>query len=253
MEETIKYTPYYNWKEFKIIKVQNKKYFVFHNLFLELNKDGYIPKAGLLFEEILQEKCKDKKVLDLGCGPLGILGIIALSYGAKEVLSVDIDDSCVQWLNYIIKKNNLIGISTVNSNLFDDINKNEKFDIILSNPPHMPMLKGKICDSGGEDGKKYIYQILKEGYNYLNSNGELNIMMFDFLGIDQSYNADISISEYSKKIGYKECEIIFEIDKLITEGSVTFECLDYIKKVYPKYHFDSDKPKCKIVIVKFKK
>ncbi len=192
-------------------------------------------------------------MLDLGCGPLGILGIIALFYGTKEVLSVDIDDSCIQWLNYIIKENNLIGISTMNSNLFTNINQEEKFDIILSNPPHMPMLKGKICDSGGEDGKKYIYQILKDGYNYLNLDGELNIMMFDFLGIDQSYNDDISISEYSKRIAYRECEVIFEIDKLITEGSVTFECLNYIKQVYPKYPFDANTPKCKIIIVKFKK
>lgn len=28
MKETIKYTPYYNWKEFKIMKEQDKKYFV---------------------------------------------------------------------------------------------------------------------------------------------------------------------------------------------------------------------------------
>lgn len=253
MNETIKYTPYYNWKEFKIIKVEDKEYFVFHNTLLELNKDGYIPKAGLLFEEVLLEKCKGKKVLDLGCGPLGILGMIAMHYGAKEVLSVDIDESCIQWLNHVIKENNLIGINTMNSNFFEKINQSEKFDIILSNPPHMPMLKGKICDSGGEDGKKYIYQILKDGYNYLNSGGELNIMMFDFLGIKESYNDDISINEFSKKIGYRECEIIYEIDKLITEGSVTYECLSYIKKIYPKYIFDKNNPKCKIVIVKFKK
>ena len=253
MKETIKYVPYCNWKEFKILKQDEKRYFVFHNSLLEINKEGYIPKAGLLFEEILKEKCKEKKILDLGCGPLGILGMIALFYGAKEVLSVDIDDSCIRWLNYIIKENNLSGIKTMNSNLFEKIDQSEKFDVILSNPPHMPMLKGKLCDSGGIDGKKYIYQILKDGYNYLNDNGELNIMMFDFLGVKESYNDDISISEYSKNIGYKDCEIIFEIDKFITEGSVTYDCLNYIKKIYPNYFFDIDNPKCKIIIVKFKK
>ena len=77
-------------------------------------------------------------------------------------------------------------------------------------------------------------------------------MMFDFLGVDRSYNNDISIFEYAKKIGYRNCEIIYEMVREITEGSVTFKNLNYIKKQYPKYPFE-DIPTCKILIVKFLK
>lgn len=253
MEEIIEYKPYDNWKVHKILKKEGKSFFCFNDVLLELNSEEYVPKAGLLFEEILQNNSKDKKVLDLGCGYLGIVGMIALHYGAKEVISADIDDNCIQWLQYIIKENKIDNIEAINSNLFSNIDKNQKFDLILSNPPHMPMLKGRLCDSGGSDGKLYIKQILQEAYNYLSENGELNIMMFDFLGIDKSYNSDISISDYAKNLGYKKTEIIYEIDKLIQEGSVTFDCLSYIKQIYPQYYFDDKNPKCKIAIVKFKK
>ncbi len=253
METMIEYKPYENWKSYRISKVGNSSFFTIYDMQLLLNEKEYVPKAGLLFEEVLRSNSIDKKVLDLGCGYLGIIGLIVLHYGAKEVLSVDVDNNCIEYLKRLIRDNNIYNIKAINSNLFSNIDKGLRFDLILSNPPHMPMINGKICDSGGNDGKYYIKKILRDAYDYLSENGELNIMMFDFLGIDKSYNNDISIFDYAKSLGYTDNKILFSIDRAIKKGSVTFESLSYIKQIYPKYTFDNDNPNCKIIIVKFKK
>lgn len=253
MKKVIEYQPYKNWKTFEITEFNMKKFITIGNYKLEIDENNYIPKAGLLFEEVLKDNCKGKKILDLGCGQLGILGLIALNNGAKELLSVDIDNNCIKWLNKEIKENCIKNIRTLESNLFENIDNDEKFDIILANPPHMPMKEGKICDSGGEDGKKFVNKIIKESFNYLVPNGELYIMMFDFLGINISNNEDTTIFDIAKEIGYKNMDIVYSLDKEITKGSVTYECLDYIKTIYPKYCFNETNPICKIVICRFKK
>ena len=200
----------------------------------------------------MSNKCEDKKVLDLGCGYLSILGLIAMHYGAQSITSVDFDNKCLEWLTYIVKQNKIQNINIIQSDFFSNVEVNEKYDLILSNPPHMPMVVGRLCDSGGIDSKKCIKQILVESYSHLSENGELYIMMFDFLGIDKAYNNDCTLSEYAKKIGYSNIETVYEIIKNINKGSITFECLDYIKQIYPNYNFGTS-PACKIVIVKFTK
>ena len=247
------YKPYENWKEFNIIEDDGKKFLELYNYKLQIDETNYIPKAGLLFEEVLKNKSNGKNVLDLGCGQMGILGLIALHYGAKKILSVDIDERCTKWLNTIVKENNIKDISVLKSDMFSNIGEKKKFNLILSNPPHMPMKNGKLCDSGGSNGKKYIINIIKESFNHLEDNGELNVMMFDFEGTNKSYNNDKSVFELAKEIGYRDVKTIFTFEKDIIPESVTYECLDYIKTVYPKYNFDMIKPKCNIIIDSFKK
>lgn len=138
------YKPYENWKAFKIIEENDKEFLEIYNYKLQIDETNYIPKAGLLFEEILKNRADGKRVLDLGCGQMGILGLIALHYGAKEILSVDVDERCTKWLSTIIQENGIKNISVLNSDMFSGINEKDKFDLILSNPPHMPMKERKI-------------------------------------------------------------------------------------------------------------
>lgn len=253
MTNIIKYKPYDDWKTFNLVKNDNKIYFDLYDELFEINIDEYIPKAGLLFDEVLENKCEGKKVLDLGCGYLSILGLIARHYGAETIASVDLDTKCLKWLNHIIRTHKISNIYPMRSNFFLNIDANLKYDLILANPPHMPMMTGKLCDSGGLDGKKYIKEILNDAYLHLFENGELYIMMFDFLGIDKCYNNDQPLKEYAENIGYKNIEIVYSKNKKIIEGSVTFDCIDYIKQVYPKYDFGKNSAECNIVIVKFSK
>lgn len=252
MEIVKKYNPF-NTKDYKIIENDEKKYFEYKGIRLELSETGYVPKSGLLYDMVLnQENCKGKEVLDLGCGYLGILGLIALLNGAKTVQSIDLDIECVKWFNKLIKDNNFKNIACNHSNYYSNL-ENKLYDMILANPPQMPMINGHIHDSGDLDGRKYILQIMKESLSHLKENGELYILLFDFLGVDRRTSSAPSLAEIALEEGYKDYNIEFEADKILKSG-VTFDSIPYINKVYPLYDFNKDgETKCKIQIMKLRK
>lgn len=248
------YNPFNMDSEFNIITDNNKRYFKIENILLEISENGYIPKSGLLFYDVLSEKeIKNRTVLDLGCGYLGILGVISMLRGAKTIDAVDYDFNCVSWFNKLIRDNNF-KIDCYQSDYFKNIN-NKKYDIILSNPPQMPMISGSVHDSGGIDGRKYILKIMKEARNYLNNDGSLYILMFDFLGIENTNGNEKSIKQIANELGYKTFEILNETKKVIKPGSVTFDSMEHILNIYPEYKFikENDFYTNKIKIVRMKK
>ena len=228
-----KYCPFKTIENCYILKnqISTEKYLLYSssdiNYSLKIKENGYIPKSGLIFQNIIKDIVKGKKVLDLGAGQLGIIGIHSLLSGASNVTAVDIDCECVEWLNVLIKENDFKNIETKTSNLFENLS-DEKFDIIFSNPPQMPMINGNFHDSGGIDGRDYILKILKYSINHLNENGEVYILIFDFLGTTIKTNSNTTIIDIAKDIGYSQVEIVSETPKIIKENSVTFQNLEYI-------------------------
>lgn len=74
---------------------------------------------------------KDDIIFDIGCGS-GILGIAAIKLGAKEVLSVDIDEKCIEATTENAKINNTTdSMKIYKGNLLDVIDSSA--DIIVSN------------------------------------------------------------------------------------------------------------------------
>lgn len=247
------YNPF-NKHEYYILEQNKTQYFCFNDYKLEISKNGYVPKSGLLFEEVLLEnECMNKKVLDLGCGYLGILSIMAHSKGARLIDAIDYDDNCVKWFSKIVSDNGIDRINVYKSDYFNNV-KGKKYDIILSNPPQMPMLDGSLHDSGGIDGRKYIIKILWEAYEFLKENGLLYLLSFDFLGVDYRTNDEPSLMELSREIGYSSSKVVYEIDKKIKNGSVTNNSLPYINKIYPLYDFNAnDDKKCMIKILRLER
>lgn len=73
-------------------------------------------------------------------------------------------------------------IRTIQADLFEKIE--EKFDVIVSNPPYIEtktiqtldkevQMEPKLALDGGEDGLDLYRRIIKEAYKYLNNNGTL--------------------------------------------------------------------------------
>lgn len=253
MQELKIYNPF-NTRNYYILENDGKKYFLYRDLKLELSDNGYIPKSGLLFDMVLSEKnCKGKKVLDLGCGYLGILSLIAYMNGASYIDAIDYDNNCVEWFNKIISDNDLNNIKCFNSNYFQNIDKKD-FDLILANPPQMPMKNGSLHDSGGNDGRKFILEILENSYEYLKIDGSIYMLLFDFLGIEKKTSNDLAIIELAKNIGYKNFEIMYEAYKEIKNGGVTYQNIPYINQVYPNYDFYKEHEcKCKMKVLRIER
>lgn len=126
-------------------------------------------------DSFLLISCLDKYIhqdtifLEIGAGS-GIISEQAKRLGAK-VLAIDVDKDVVQQLK---KK-----INARVSNLFDNIKKTEKFDIIVFNPPYLPEDKhDKQKDtSGGKRGDETILKFLEQAKLYLNKKGKVLLLL----------------------------------------------------------------------------
>lgn len=244
---------------FNILTDNGKKQFLLWNngkYKFPIGPMKYIPKSGLFFYDVLKHIVKNKCVLDLGCGEMGIISLFSIISGATKVTAVDIDERCIDWLNHIKKENSLVSLTAFKSDMFQNIR--EKFDVIVSNPPIMPMNEinsDNVHDSGGRDGRFYLTQIMQNSLNYLKDDGYLFLSAFSFLGTDYPTGEQISLKDYALNIGYSSFEVIKRVLKPLSEESVTYKQLPYISTIYPnmprlEYY---EKPAVEFQILRIKK
>lgn len=153
----------------------------------------------------LAKKYGLKTGLDIGAGS-GCITCTLAEYG-MDVTGVDISDKALA----VAKENaRLLHRKTdfIQSDLFSDINKEKKFDLIISNPPYIPVgteLQREVqfepkeaLFTSDDSGTEFYERIIKEGRDYLNQNGYI---VFE-LGINQ---ADI-VEGYFIKYGYTDIQ-----------------------------------------------
>ena len=160
-----------------------------------VTKDVLIPQPDteILVEEVISiaKKIDNPTILDLGTGSGSIAISLAKYVQNTKLVAIDISQKAID----IAKKNaKLNGVSNtidfMQSDLFNKL-KNQKFDIIVSNPPYIPtkeinslpievQKEPKIALDGGEDGLEIYRKIVKEAYKFLNRQG--------FLCLEIGYN-----------------------------------------------------------------
>lgn len=166
--------------------ITNKQEFM--GLEFIVNENVLIPQPDteILVEEVINI-CKNNfdnkeiRILDL-CTGSGCIGIsISKNIDNSKMVLSDISNKALEVAKVNSIKHN-IDLSIIQSDLFDSIN--DKFDIIVSNPPYIKTNVIKTLDKevqnepeialdGGEDGLKIYMKIIKKAYNFLNDNGYL--------------------------------------------------------------------------------
>lgn len=204
---------------------------------LKIKPHGYIPKSGLFLCTHLSKYIQNKKILEIGTGETGIIAVYTAKNGAAKVLACDIDISTVKWALMNKDLNKLANLDIIVSDIFENVH--ETFDLIISNPPQMPMIAGTLHDSGGLDGRQTVINIIKDSSKFLNKDGALIIQLFDFLGVEKSFNNHISLFELMKQEGLTPTTIARQ-KRYITKGGQTEKSIKNIQKMYPKYSFQTN-------------
>jgi len=193
---------------------------IFMGLEFDVNKFTLIPRddTEILVSEVLKLFSKDDvlNILDM-CTGSGCIAISLAKFLAKSnILGVDISDKALE----VSKKNSAKnGVETrvkfVQSNLFENIEKDEKYDLIVSNPPYIKSELIKLLDKdvlcyepklaldGGESGTMFYDIIVKESIDYLKDDG---ILAFE---IDCTYYN--YIEDMLRKYGYYQIELFKDL------------------------------------------
>ena len=187
-------------------------------------KEGVLiprPDTEVLVEEVIElAKKKDaKNILDIGTGSGAITVSLAKYLENVKVTSVDISDIALE-----IGKRNAISnevddrINFVKSDLFTNIDKETKFDIIVSNPPYIKRevietLDKQVKDyepynalEGGVDGLDFYRAITKQAKDYLKKGG---ILAYE-VGHDQSED----VSKLMEMDGYTNIYTLKDLQQI---------------------------------------
>ncbi len=148
-----------------------------------VNRNVLIPQPDT---EILVEKTieiaktyKEPRILDLCTGSGAIAISISRLMPNAKVFASDISNEALKVAKINDKENK---VTFIKSDMFKNVN--EKFDIIVSNPPYIRTEEIKtlskevqnepiIALDGGQDGLNFYRDIIKNASNYLNPNGHL--------------------------------------------------------------------------------
>ena len=147
--------------------------------------------AELIFDQFKPWLNSKKKInmLDL-CTGSGHLAILSSKFlNCNKVVASDICNKAIEIAKLNASLNNS-KINVIQSNLFSKINKNSKFDIIISNPPYvlsknMKVLpdeyrkEPKIALDGGFEGISLVEKIINQAQNYLSKTGILILEVGD--------------------------------------------------------------------------
>lgn len=204
--------------------ITHQKEFMKLNFFV--NENVLIPRQDteILVEEVIKiaQKTNAKKILDLCTGSGAIAVSLAKYLPETEIVAVDISNEALK----IAKKNAISNqvenqITFISSDMFTNLN-DEKFDIIVSNPPYIKRnvienldeevkKEPYIALDGGEDGLEFYKKIIKESYQYLKYGGYLCLE----IGFDQKIdvielieNEEKFENTYSKKDLYDNDRVI---------------------------------------------
>ena len=171
--------------------------------------------------EIIKEQ-HFKSVLDIGTGSGCIACMIAKMTNAT-VIGADISFEALETAFKNMEKLKLFNRALFRkSDLFSMIREDEKFDMIVSNPPYIPPSMKKDIQkevtfepdtalyTNDENGLEFYDKIIKDAPKFLNKNGYL---LFE-LGISES----LAVAQIMKNNGFKNILIIKDlanIDRVI--------------------------------------
>ena len=176
-----------------------------------LNKNSLIPRQDteLMIDLAINQFDKDSRlnILDLGTGS-GVIGItLSKLFPNSKITVTDISTKALQIANKNIKQHKLKNINSIESDWFNNIKKNEKFDLIMTNPPYVskddphlinPELKFEPSNAlvSADNGFSDIFKIIDESPKFLKIEGRLFI--------EHGYNQGVKVKKYlEKKSFYK--------------------------------------------------
>ncbi len=188
----------------------------FMGLRFMVNENVLIPRQDTecLVEEVMCDMGDGLRVLDMCTGSGCIIISLSKYKNDYEAVGVDVSEKALE----VARKNaalNEVKVDFVLSDLFAGLDINNKFDVIVSNPPYiesdvvdtlMPEVKDyepRMALDGDSDGLKYYRLITEEAACYLNPGGSLYYEI--------GYNQAEAVKNIMEKSGFTDVCVVKDL------------------------------------------
>ena len=182
------------------------------------------PDTEILVEEVIKlaKSINAKKILDLCTGSGAIAVSLAKYIEGSQITATDISRKALSIAKLNATNNNVEDrITFVSSDLFQNISE-EKYDIIVSNPPYIKRKVIKTLDEevkrepiialdGGNDGLDFYKKIIGNAYQHLKYKGYLCLE----IGYDQKDEVIDLINKEEKYIDTYSKKDLFDNDRIV--------------------------------------
>lgn len=203
-----------------IQQIVGQAFFFGHRFFV--NKSTLIPRpeTELLVEEVLSlsKEFEQPKILDIGTGSGCIPLSLIMENNKITAHCVDISASALETAKKNALFHNILNnIKFIKSNLFEKVD--EKYDIIVSNPPYIPIKEKDTLQIEVRDydpalalfayddlGIEFYQKIIETAKNYLNING--------FLAFELGINQACYVKDLLKKNNFNKIKIIKDFNSI---------------------------------------
>ena len=182
----------------------------FYGLNLKVTADTLIPRPDTetLVEAALAKTSYQEKsqILDLGTGTGAIALAIAKHRPQAHITAVDTSENALKISQENAQNLHISNVQFMLSNWFDAL-KNQRFDVIVSNPPYieandMHLMQGDLrfepisALASGEDGLDAIRAIISQAPQHLNPHG--------WLMLEHGYNQASKVAALLEQAGFSD-------------------------------------------------
>ncbi len=217
---------------FKMIDMRAKRiplqhivgYQDFMSLRFKVNNNVLVPRfdTEVLVEEALKHVHDGMRILDM-CTGSGCILVSILKYSNDCCgVGVDISDKALEVAkenaDILLSDRTDVDVTFIKSDLFNELNKENRFDVIVSNPPYIQTEVIKTLDSevkdhdpiialdGGRDGLDFYRRIIDNAGDYLNPGG---VIIFE-IGYDEAQE----VLNLLERAGYINISVIKDLSGL---------------------------------------
>lgn len=223
-EEPMKDIEFFRFKDYLNRRIQGEpwQYIIGRMNFLGLDifteKGVFIPRpeTELMAARAISKlkKIRNPHILEIGCGTGVISVYIASRINKARIVATDISKKAVRLCKKNIDYLKLSDcVNVVCADLFECLNVNNKFDMIISNPPYIMKKDLERVDSlvkkepflaldGGTNGVKIVNEILGRSVEFLKKDGvlflEIDPSNLSYIEIPDSFTSSFEYDQYNK-------------------------------------------------------
>lgn len=177
-----------------------------------------------LIAQLRQLKNQEITILDLCTGTGCIALALAQAFTKAHVYAVDISEHAIELAKKNAAHNNINNVTFVHTDLFDALETNSLFDIIVSNPPYISFDEFEELDPSvrswedpqalvaHDDGLAIINQIIEQAPDYLKRNDDLKKHAIPQLVIEIGYKQGPAVVDLMHSFGFKDAKIIKDLE-----------------------------------------